>query len=103
MTDTEQPLDTAPAPETQAPLHVNPPQDPELLKLWQEYLQKCCEVGQLDHQLDMIESQKSQIEKNLEVTKRAAKSAAAKHRELQVKQLKKESTQGQIDSEGSAH
>jgi hypothetical protein len=54
-------------------------------KLWQEYLQKCCEVGQLDHALAQIESQKLQIEKNLEVTQRQVKSLAEKHKEYQMK------------------
>lgn len=59
----------------------------EAQKIWQEYLQKCCEVGQLMHSLDQIESQKAQIEKNLEVTQRAVKSLAAKHRENQAQGL----------------
>lgn len=54
-------------------------------KLWQEYLQKCCEVGQLDHSLDQLESQRLQIEKMLDVTKRAAKSVSEKHKEWQMK------------------
>jgi len=57
----------------------------EAQKLWQEYLQKCCEVGQIMHTLEQLESQKREFEKNLEVTQRAVKSVANKHRELQQK------------------
>lgn len=59
----------------------------EAQKLWQEYLQRCCEVGQLMHTLEQLDSQKREFEKNLEVTQRAVKSAAAKHRELQQKTM----------------
>jgi uncharacterized membrane-anchored protein YhcB (DUF1043 family) len=55
----------------------------ESQKLWQEYLQKCCEVGQIRHQLDQLDSQKREIEKNLDVTERSVKSVAQKHRDLQ--------------------
>lgn len=51
-------------------------------EIWQLYLQKCCEVGQIEHALEQLEAQKRQIEKNLEVTKRAVKSAAHKHNQL---------------------
>lgn len=51
----------------------------EANKIWQEYLQKCCEVGQLLHAIDQLDSQKVQIEKNIEITQRAVKSLAAKH------------------------
>lgn len=60
----------------------------ELDKIWQEYLQKCCEVGQIMHTLEQIDSQKRQFEKNLDVTQRAVTSAANKHKELREKQLK---------------
>lgn len=59
------------------------PEDKELQDLYQEYLQKCCEVGQLRYNLDQIEGQKRDMEKNLEVTERAVKGVAHKHRELQ--------------------
>lgn len=59
-------------------------------KIWQEYLQKCCEVGQLDHAVEQIESQRRQIEKNLETAKASVKSLANKHREEKQKQLDKE-------------
>ena len=54
----------------------------EANKIWQEYLQKCCEVGQLMHTIDQLESQKLQFEKTLEVTQRAVKSLANKHKEI---------------------
>lgn len=60
----------------------------ELEKLWQDYLQKCCEVGQIEFQLHQLDSQKTQIEKNLEETKRKVRSVAQKHRELQGEVLK---------------
>jgi len=63
--------------------------------LWQEYLQKCCEVGQLLHTLDQIDGQKSQFEKQLEVTQRAVKSAAEKHRQAKQKALDKANPQKQ--------
>lgn len=67
-----------------------PIQEPdELASAWQEYLQKCCEVGQITYQLDQINGQTRQMEKNLEVTQAAVKKAAAKHRELQSKSLEK--------------
>lgn len=56
-------------------------------KLWQEYLQKCCEVGQLDHALETLESQKREVEKKVELAKREVKSAAHKHREFSSKPL----------------
>jgi SMC interacting uncharacterized protein involved in chromosome segregation len=52
-------------------------------KIWQDYLQKCCEVGQLDHALAQLDSQKRDIEKNLEVTKQKVKGLAYKHKEYQ--------------------
>lgn len=61
----------------------------ELNKLWQTYLQKCCEVGQLEHSLEQLEGQKREIEKRLEVTKRQVKSTAHKHKELHQVQLSK--------------
>jgi septal ring factor EnvC (AmiA/AmiB activator) len=60
-----------------------PAQIDEAQKLWQEYLQKCCEVGQLDHALTQLAGQQADIEKNLDVTKRAVKTLAHKHREHQ--------------------
>lgn len=48
----------------------------ESQKLWQEYLQRCCEVGQIRHQLDQLDTQKREIEKNLEITERKVKSTA---------------------------
>lgn len=59
----------------------------ESQKTWQEFLQKCCEVGQLVNALDQLDGQKREIEKNLEVTQRAVKSAANKHKELQQQRL----------------
>ena len=50
---------------------------------WQTYLQKCCEVGQLDHALDQLDSQRAEIEKKIDITKRQAKEAARKHSEEQ--------------------
>lgn len=55
----------------------------EAQKIWQEYLQKCCEVGQLDHALAQLDGQKRDIEKNLEVTKQKVKGLAHKHKECQ--------------------
>ena len=37
----------------------------EAQKLSQEYFQKCCEVGQLRHQLDQLSSQKFKLKKTL--------------------------------------
>lgn len=58
------------------------PEDAKLKELYQLYLQKCCEVGQIEHQLEMLDSQRLEIEKNLDTTKRAARNAAKEHREL---------------------
>lgn len=73
-----EPIDVTPAPEKE-----------QLEKLWQEYLQKCCEVGQVRYQLDQLDGQRRSMEKQLEVTEAAVKSAAAKHRELQKTQVQK--------------
>lgn len=51
-------------------------------EVWQIYLQKCCEVGQLDHALDSLDSQRAEIEKKIDITKRQAKDAALKHNEI---------------------
>lgn len=59
------------------------PEDTKLKELWQAYLQKSCEVGQLDHALEQLNSQKLEIEKTLEVTKRERNKASREHKELQ--------------------
>jgi len=69
------------------------PEVDESGKLWQEYLQRCCEVGQIEFQLEQIDSQRKEIEKNLEVTQRAVRSAAHKHRELQKAKLEQVKTE----------
>lgn len=55
----------------------------EAQKLYQEYLQRCCEVGQLRHQLDQLDSQKKEIEKNLDITERKVRSISQQHRDVQ--------------------
>jgi septal ring factor EnvC (AmiA/AmiB activator) len=55
----------------------------EAQKLWQDYLQRCCEVGQIRHQLDQLDSQRKEIEKNLDITERKVRSTAQQHRDLQ--------------------
>ncbi len=65
------------------------PEDQDLKKLYQEYLQKCCEVGQIQHQLHMLEGQKVEIEKNLEVTERSVRKIAKEHRDLQQAKFSK--------------
>lgn len=72
--------------EAQAPVV---PEDKELHSLYQEYLQKCCEVGQLRYNLDQLDSQKREMEKNLEVTERGVRNSAQKHRELQKQHFSK--------------
>ena len=61
----------------------------DLDKLWQEYLQKCCEVGQIRFQLEQLESQRLQIEKQLDVTEQQVRKVATKHRELQKANMEK--------------
>lgn len=56
-------------------------------KLWQDYLQKCCEVGQIGDQLEQLDGQRREMEKSLETTQRAVKSARQKHKEHRTKQL----------------
>lgn len=63
---------SAPAPE---PAHASP----EAQKTWQEYLQKCCEMGQLQIAIRRLNTQLVQIEKNLEVTETAASKLIVKH------------------------
>jgi hypothetical protein len=65
------------------------PEDDELTKLYQEYLQKCCEAGQIRFNLSQLESQQREMEKQLDTTERAVKSAAHKHKELQAKKFQK--------------
>lgn len=55
-------------------------------RLWQEYLQKCCEWGQLNHAMKTLESQQREVEKKVELAERDVKSAAHKHREFTSKQ-----------------
>jgi uncharacterized protein YutD len=55
----------------------------EAQKLWQDYLQRCCEYGQLTYTLEQLDGQKREIEKNAEVALRGAKAAAARHKDLQ--------------------
>lgn len=73
---------------TETPVII--PEIPEDQKVWQEYLQRCCEVGQLRHQLDQLDSQKREIEKNLDVTEQAVKKAAHKHLEIRKAQATKQ-------------
>lgn len=65
------------------------PEDKEMEKIYQDYLQKCCEVGQIRYNLEQLHGQQLELEKNLEVTERAVKSAAHKHRELQKQKFSK--------------
>ena len=78
----------------QAPLYIKPPDDPELKELYQSYLQKCCEVGQIEFQLSQLESQKRQMEKTLEVTQRAVRSVAHKHAEKHKAFMAKQAPHG---------
>lgn len=66
-----------------------PTEDADLQKVYQEYLQKCCEVGQITYNLDQLSSQQRELEKNLEITERAVKNSATKHRELQKAKFSK--------------
>lgn len=65
------------------------PEDAKLKELYQLYLQKCCEVGQLRYNLDQLNSQRLEMEKTLEVTERETRKAAQDHRELQKAKFKK--------------
>lgn len=63
-------------------------------ELWQEFLQKSCEVGQIDKHLEDLDSRKRELEKKLDVTKRQRNEAARKHDELVAQlQTKAEVTQ----------
>src|SRR5579871_358187 len=72
-----------------APSVPEAPEDKELKEIYQEYLQKCCEVGQITYNLDQLHSQRLELEKTLDVTQRAVKNAAQKHRDLQKSKLAK--------------
>jgi len=61
---------------------VTPTPTDKAQEAWQNYLQKCCELGQLDHALTQIESQRLEIEKKLDITKRQIKAAAQTHNEI---------------------
>ena len=56
---------------------------------YQDYLQKSCEVGQIDFQLEQLITQKSELEKQLDVTKRKRNKAAQDHRDLQKHNISK--------------
>lgn len=57
---------------------------PKSATLWQEYLQKCCEVGQLDHHLHNIESTRLDLEKKREVAQTASRKLARQHDEMKA-------------------
>lgn len=61
---------------------VTPTPIDKATETWQEYLQKCCEYGQLQHALDQLNSQKLEIEKKVEITMRQAKASAQKHNQI---------------------
>lgn len=65
------------------------PEDAKLKELYQLYLQKCCEAGQIRYNLKQLNSQQLEMEKNLEVTERAVSKAAQDHRELQKSKISK--------------
>jgi hypothetical protein len=59
----------------------------EAQQVWQSYLQKCCEHGQLLNALDQLDSQKREIEKKVELTAREVRSLSHKHRANQSQGL----------------
>lgn len=65
------------------------PEDKELNEMYQTYMQKCCEVGQIEYNLRQLDGQRRDLEKQLEVTQKAVDSASAKHRELQKQKYAK--------------
>lgn len=84
MTEPEVQSQETPMPAQQ---YVPPPTDPALQEKWNEFLQKCCEAGQLRFQLTRLEGQQRHLEKQLEVTERAVEKAAAQHDALKKQQL----------------
>lgn len=58
-------------------------------KIFQEYLQKCCEAGQIQDQLDQLDSQRREMEKKLEITQKEVKSVRNKHKEAQMEKYSK--------------
>lgn len=67
----------------------------EATKLWQEFLQKCCEAGQIKFQLSQLEGTKRSMEKQLEVTEEQVRKTAAKHTEVKKQQLQEAKVEGQ--------
>lgn len=59
------------------------PEDKKLDELYQLYLQKCCEIGQIEYQLEQLDNQRKDIEKSLDTTRKARNKASNDHRELQ--------------------
>lgn len=55
-------------------------------KLWAEFANECFKVGQIEYSIETAASHIADLEKQLEVRKRAVKSAAHKHDE-HVKKL----------------
>lgn len=74
--------------------------DKELQKQYQDYLQKCCEVGQIEYQLEQLDGQRADIEKQLDVTRRSRNKSANAHRELQKNKLSKIKTAEAQKQEG---
>jgi hypothetical protein len=61
-----------------------PPPSPEQQKredLWNQYLLKCCEVGQMLYQLETFDSQRLDLQKKLEVVEKSRNKAARDHDE----------------------
>lgn len=75
------------APDLQATPAV--PEDAELTKLYQEYLQKSCEVGQIDGHIDDCSAQLKELEKKLDTTKKQRDKAKRDHQALQQKKFQK--------------
>lgn len=73
--------------ETQVPAQSTEPNEAQ--KTWQEFLNLCCQEGQIQDALEQLDSQVKEIEKQLDVTQQARKKARNKHKEMQQAQRAK--------------
>lgn len=63
--------------------------DKKMKEAYQGFLQKSCEIGQIIFNIKQIETQKTEMEKQLDKATREQNKAASDHRELQKLSLSK--------------
>ena len=76
--------------EAAAPQYVEGPKEDNLKQIWQDFLQKCCEVGQLDKHIHDAENAVTDLQKKLEITKRQRNQLANKYNDVMKANAAKE-------------